>query len=233
MRRTMGALALVVAIVAAASAWKGWFAQARAQAAAAPAARTVARQPPDASGDDAIDISPAAGTPLFPGGLSAAQWQTVQERVEPGPQHDRELARIADLLEFQRSATRLRALRDDPGAAAERRALARRIDAGIATHLALRETSGGEAVLLKTAALAELEPDPARRADELEAWRRDWLDAHSPESDPRVADYQRREAAAVAAWQSGPASQRDPVRLARQLQQLQIAVFNPANEGGR
>ena len=235
LRRTMGALAMVVAIAAGTWASRAWFAQSRAQAAAPAAASApfAAEQQAVASGDGEIDIAPAAGATAFPGGLSAAQWQTLQARVDPGPQHDREVARIADLLEFQHRVARLRELRDDPGAAAERHTLARQVDAGIATHLALRETSGGEAVLLKTAVLAELEPDPAQRARALDAWRSDWAGAHPPEADPRVADYQRREAAAVAAWQSRPASQRDPVQLARQLQQLQVAVFNPANEGGR
>jgi hypothetical protein len=162
-----------------------------------------------------------------PGGLTADQWQTLQQRVEPGPLHDREVARIVDYLEFQRRVVRLRELRGDPGAAGERRSLALQVDAGIATHLALHEISASEAMLLETAVLAETEPDPTQRVQRLEAWRRAWAAEHPPENDPRIAEYRRREAAVVAAWQSGPPSQRDPARLARQLQQVQAAVFDP------
>jgi len=224
-RRGMVAVAGVVAILAAGIVWQGWSAPARAQA---PSASVHAAQPAAAAAS-----SQAPREPAGPGGLSQAQWRTIQDRVEPGPQHDRELARIADLLEFQRHVARLRELRGDPAAVDERRALARGIDAGIATHLALREITGGEAVLLETAALAELEPDSALRARRLEAWRSDWLSAHPPAVDARVAEYQRQEAAAVASWQSGPASQRDPAELARRLQRLQVAVFDPLSPGGR
>ena len=230
-RRTLLALASIAAIAVVAIAWQGKPA-ARA-AAVAPRAAAIAPAAELAAIASAAEIPTAAGTAALPGGLAAAQWQTIQARVEPGPGRDRELARIADLLEFQRRAARLRDLRDEPAAAGERHALAQQLDSGIATHLALREISGGEAVLLKTAVLAELEPDTARRAQALEDWKHDWTTGHPPERDPRVAEYQRREAAAVAAWQSGPASQRDPVQLARRLQQLQVAVFNPASEGGR
>ena len=171
--------------------------------------------------------APAASEAALPAGLTADQWQTLQQRVEPGPEHDREVARIVDFLEFQRRVVRLRELLGDPGAAGERRPLARQVDAGIATHLALNEISASEAMLLKTAVLAEIEPDPAQRAQRLADWQRGWANDHPADKDPRVAEYQRQEAAAVAAWQSGPPSQRDPAQLARQLQRLQSAVFDP------
>jgi len=181
-----------------------------------------ARRIPSRAADATV---PAAGA--APAGLTEDQWQTLQQRVEPGPQHDRELARIVDFLEFQRRVVALRESRGDADAAARRRLLATQIESGIATHLALREISGPEAMLLEAASLDEMEPDPARRAQRLADWGRNWTNEHPPENDPRVAEYQRREAAAVAAWQSGPVSQRDPAQLARRLQQLQSAVFDP------
>ena len=165
-----------------------------------------------------------------PGRLTAAQWGTISDRIEPGSGHDGELARIASLLVFQDRVARLRELRDDPSAQDERLRLAREIDAGIELHLARREATGPEAVQLKTAVLLELEPDAAARASQLAAFRQRIQDANPPASDPRVAAYQRQEAAIVADWQSVPASQRDPAVLARRLQQLQIAVFD---DGGR
>jgi hypothetical protein len=229
--RRKGLVALVIAAVGAVVAWTWWGAP---LTAAGGATRATAPEPAAAPAVVATRTADVASAPsAWPGGLSAGQWARVESSVDPGPDHDRELARIADLLEFRRDVARLRELRGDSSAAGERLALARAIDAGIGTHLALREVTGGEAALLKTAPLAELEPDPTRHASDLEAWRRDWMDAHPPESDPRVAEYQRREAAVVAAWQSGPPSQRDPVQLARRLQQLQVAVFDAASEGGR
>jgi len=174
-------------------------------------------------GSAAVDARP-------PGRLSAAQWRTISDRIEPGPGHDSELARIASLLAFQDSVARLRELRDDPAAADERRRLAREIDAGIELHLARREATGPEAMQLKTAVLAELEPDASARLSQLQAFRQRISAENPPANDPRVAAYQRQEAAIVAEWQSGPESQRDPAVLARRLQQLQVAVFD---EGGR
>ena len=66
-----------------------------------------------------LDASAQADTPA-PGRLSSAQWRTISDRIEPGPGHDRELARIASLMAFQDDVMRLRELRDDPGAAQER-----------------------------------------------------------------------------------------------------------------
>jgi pyruvate/2-oxoglutarate dehydrogenase complex dihydrolipoamide acyltransferase (E2) component len=197
---------------------------------AADAAAALDQSPPAARAPSTpADAAARANANANPGGLTAEQWRTVQDGVEPGPRHDREVARIASLLEFQRTVARLRELRGDDRAADERRRLAAEIDAGIEAHLALRETSGPEAVLLKTAVLLELEHDPARRAERLDAWKREWAAGHPPEDDPRVAEYQRREAAIVSDWLARPPSQRDAVDLARRLQQVQVAVFNPGS----
>jgi len=196
--------------------------------AAATAPASVVAVPATARTTSVPEATTSAARPAaLPAGLTADQWQTLQQRVEPGPLHDREVARIVDFLEFQQDVVHLRELRADPGALDERRALAARIDAGIATHLALQEISAPEATLLKTAVLAETEPDPTQRATRLADWRRQWASDHPPAIDPRVAEYRRQEAAAVAAWQSGPPSQRDPAQLARRLQQLQSAAFDP------
>jgi hypothetical protein len=200
--------------------------------ASAAASAVSAREPAGtaSSGDDAAAAiaaaSPASASAPTPGHLSAAQWRVISERIEPGPDHDRELARIASLMAFQDNVARLRALRGDPGAADERRRLAREIDAGIELHLARREATGPDALQLKAAVLAEIEPDVAARAAQLEAFRQGLEAANPPARDPRVVAYQRQEAAIVAEWQSGPASRRDPAELARRLQQLQVAVFD-------
>jgi hypothetical protein len=81
-------------------------------------------------------------------------------------------------------------------------------------------------MLLQAAVLAETVPDAAERDAQLEAFRQRLAGANPPASDPRVAAYQRQEAAIVADWQSRPASERDPAVLARRLQQLQVAVFD-------
>lgn len=194
---------------------------------AAAAATVAAPRLPSGAIPSASSTLVAASIDAIPGGLTPDQWQTLQQRVEPGPLHDRELARIVDFLEFQRRVASLRESRGDAQAAGKRRLLASQIDAGIAAHLALHEISGAEAMLLETAVLEETEPDAARRAQRLADWALAWTNQHPPENDPRVAEYRRQEAAAVAAWQSGAGSQRDPAQLARQLQQLQSAVFDP------
>jgi hypothetical protein len=236
-RRTLRPLAMAVAIIlfvavgVFGAGWRPHGESVHAADAAQGDAATAALQaaPPAASAPRAASAS-AIELARAPGRLTAAQWRTISERIEPGPGHDLELARIASLMAFQDDVARLRELRDDPAAAEERRRLAREIDAGIELHLARREATGPEAVLLKTAVLAEIEPDAAARAAQLEDFRREIQAENPPASDPRVAAYQRQEAAIVAEWQSGPASQRDPAVLARRLQQLQVAVFD---EGGR
>lgn len=187
----------------------------------------VESEPPAAGsrGPSSGSSSTASGDTNF--GLTREQWQELQARVEPGPAHDGEVARIVSLLAFQQTVDRWRALRDDPAAVDERRRLAHEIDAGIGPHLALHETTGNEAMLLKAAVLSELQPDPLQREAALQAWRASWLQAHPPEApDPRVDDYHRQEAALVAQWQAQPAPQRDPADLARRLQSLQVAVFD-------
>jgi hypothetical protein len=229
-RRVAWILALALLLVAAATAGARWVSlrQGGEQAAVPASGAGDVKHAADSAGADAPrGAAPAASSGRYPGGLGASQWQTISDRIEPGPEHDRELARIGNLMEFEHSVERLRDLRGDPAAADERRRLAREIDAGIEAHLALRETTGAEAVLLKSAVLDETVADPAQRAAQLEAFRQQLASANPPERDPRVADYLRQEAAIVADWQSHPASQRDPVALARRLQQLQVAVFNP------
>ena len=164
----------------------------------------------------------------IPGGLSAAQWQTPRcPRIEPGPEHDRELARIACLSSSSAGVARFRELHGDPRGGGRATPAGARDRRRHRAHLALRETTGAEAVLLKTRRARRARPDAALREAQLEAFRRRLAAANPPGSDPRIAEYHRQEAAIVADWQSAPASQRDPVELARRLQQLQIAVFNP------
>jgi hypothetical protein len=181
---------MALLLVAAATAGARWVSLHEGEA-LSPAAPPQADAAPGTARREALaaEAAPPAGPSAshhLPGGLDAAQWQKISDSIAAGPEHDRELARIANLMEFRRAVGRLRELRGDPAAADERRRLAREIDAGIELHLALRESTGAEAVMLKSAVLEETVADPAQRTAQLEAFRQKLAQANPPERDPRV-----------------------------------------------
>jgi len=134
-----------------------------------------------------------------------------------------ELRRVVDYLSF---SDRLRHFRDDP--AADRKALAAGIDRSIDERLRQRELSAGEARLIKIAVLQELLPDDAQRQAALQAWETALRAAEKPDLAlaAREADFQRRQAEIVAAWQARPAAQRDPRALERELDALRQSSFS-------
>jgi hypothetical protein len=166
-----------------------------------------------------------------PKGVTAEQWQSLRDSLASHPDRDREMARIAAYLEYRHA---VQALRSRPRDAANTEALrdaARRVDAGLADRIAQGEVTAGEALALKQAALDVLEPDVSRRAQAIEQWRA----AQSPaaingdasnDDTHRNALFHERQAALIATHRALPASQRDPARLAEQLQALRTEIFD-------
>ncbi|MFT3857060.1 MAG: hypothetical protein QM742_06020 [Aquabacterium sp.] len=93
-------------------------------------------------------------------------------------------------------------------------------------RLAQAEVTYGEAVLLQTALLADIEPNEALRQHLLEQWQAK-LNAAAPPAavDTLFPEYKRREAAIVAAYQALPESRRDPAQLSKDLDAARIAVY--------
>ena len=213
----------------------------------APAAPAVARAPspfgdgPAVIGPDAepaptvvAHAAEAASAPVPsgapPAGLSAEQWRQLQESLRGNPNREAELARIAEYLGFQQTLQQYRTRRSQGAAPAELQALARQIDQGIDIHLARGELSAGEANLLKSTVLIDIEPDPGQRAAMLNEWRDQQAQAPAA-ADPRAEQYRQRQAEIVAAWQAQPPERRDAQQLQAQLETLRQSTFG--NSPGR
>jgi hypothetical protein len=185
-----------------------------------------------------VDDSPVSGTPPAPmpapptlaqaapepasppPGLNAEQWVSLRRELAHRPD---ELRRVVDYLSF---SDRLQHFRD--GTAADRKALAAVIDRSINERLRQRELGAGEARLIKIAVLQELLPDETQREAALQAWETAQRAAAKPDLAvaAREADFQRRQAEIVAAWQAQPARQRDPQALERELEALRLSSFS-------
>lgn len=207
----------------------------------APASVTL----PAASGS-ARNIEPAASLPApfvapptqaatqaatAPPGVTPAQWAELQHELAGRPD---ELARLQAYFGFADQLQRFRALpREDRGAT--RVALAQALDAGLDERLRRRELGVGEARLIKIAVLQVLQPDAAQQAAQMQQWEQA-MAAAAPPADAaaaaRDAEFQRRQAAVVAAWQARPAAERDPRQLEQQLNALRQASYGATTTTG-
>jgi hypothetical protein len=195
----------------------------RAPAAAPAATAAIVPRPGDAADTD------------IPAGLTPEQYRELRATLADHPQRGVEIARVAAYLQFtaqwqaflQRRATG--AIDDDL------RALARTLDDGLGERLAQREMTAGEAAFVKAALLDVLQPDAAARDAALKAWRAEAdaaARAAAPPPDAREAEFARRQAALVAAWQALPPAQRDAQRLEAELEALRQSVFTTPPAGG-
>lgn len=204
----------------------------RPTAAARPAAPTL----PAPADPPAPAASPTPTPPALaavPPGVSAEQWAALRAEYAARPA---ELRRLADHFAFADQLDRFRAGRA-AGRSAGQLALAQSLDAGLDERLRARELGAAEARLIKIAVLEVLLDGEAQRQAALERWE---ASLAPPVPDPaRVAaeaEFQRRQAALVAAWRAAPPSQRDPRALERDLQALRVSVFTPQppnNEGAQ
>ena len=177
---------------------------------------------------------PAAPAPVaLPPGVSAEQWAALRTEYADRPA---ELRRLADHFAFADELDRFRSGRAD-GRSAGQLALARSLDAGLDERLRERELSAAEARLIKIAVLEVLVDDEDQRRDTLGRWEAALApSAPDPERSAALADFQRRQAAVVAAWRALPPDRRDPRALERELQALRVSSFdtpNPDNEGAQ
>lgn len=159
---------------------------------------------------------PAA--PVAPQRLSAVQWQALQTQLADDPQRDAETVRIASLLAFQTDVHTLATWRANGQSGPERTALARRLAAGLASHLAQRELSLGEArvlhILLAEELGAEAGPAPAPRP---------------AGPDARDTAFLAAQQQVVAHWHALPEGQRHPDALLAELDALRAQHYAPPN----
>ena len=177
---------------------------------------------------------PAAPDPAAPPpGVNAEQWAALRAEYADRPA---ELRRLADHFAFADELDRFRSGRAG-GRSAGQLALARSLDAGLDERLRERELSAAEARLIKIAVLEVLVDDEDQRRDTLGRWEAALApSAPDPERSAALADFQRRQAAVVAAWRALPPDRRDPRALERELQALRVSSFDnpqPGNEGAQ
>ncbi len=222
---------LVVASVAG-GAW--WWASSQAQApasgsAAGQPAQHAARQPKVP--DSAILVPPTVMDDGRPSDFSPEDWAALKVAMSKTPNPRAELERIVKYLRFQKGFEQWQSL-DASGDLAKRRQLAQRLLEQVPERLKQSEMTYGEAMLVQSALLADLEPNEELRKPKLEALQ-EQLKAASPQVDPQQAardddlerEYKRREAAIVSDYQSRPEAQRNHEKFEQDLDAARRAVW--------
>lgn len=228
--RSIGAVLIAVSAIAFIAAAGGWLGSEEAD----PPARAAPGEGPSLQRLEQIGSGLAAASEAqsgggFPGmkdvvprGLTAAQWQVLQDSLKDHPQAAQELARIAEFFGSKADFDAFDAIRaQDPN---DRRlaAMARGLLPKVDLHLQRGELTGGDAMALRAELLQHTEPDETRRAEEMAQWRarQAALVPAAAAPDPGFVAYRRAEEQRVAQYKALPESQRDPAALARQVQAL-------------
>jgi len=205
-------------------------------AAQVPAKALAAAQITDPSARSATNVTtvgPAASSapnPLaaaIPPGVTAAQWQQLTAEMQARADGPAELQRLAAYFEWSDLLRRFREARAGGSSAVE---LARALDQGLAGRLRQRELSAAEALRVKGAILEATVAEPAERQQQLQQWATAVIGPLTTTTataavDPRQPQFDRSQAAIVAAWSAQPASLRDPAVLTRQLDALRSHTF--------
>jgi hypothetical protein len=197
---------------------------------APPTAQVAAPQPVASAA-----VHPASpfgsGAPVLGPDRTAEETRAVASRVQRDDgRPDSRAAREAAQKAFQEGLERFGDLLHGDGGAstAELQSVARALDKGLDQQLKHGDVDFGDAQMLKADLLDVLVPDPAQRGLMLVKWREGQDQpgaAPLPPSDPRTAEYKRKEAEALIAWQAQPSDLRDSDDLAEQLDELRNSVF--------
>jgi hypothetical protein len=166
-----------------------------------------------------------------PADFSPEDWAALQDAVSRSPTPRAELERVVKYVRFQKAFERWQSLQDSPDNLS-RRYLAQKLLDEVPERLKQGEVTYGEAMLLMSALVADIEPDETVRQQRLEKLQAVLTEA-APQAEPGqsardaslLAEYKRREAAVVAAYQSLPEARRDPAQLSRDLDAVRISVY--------
>ena len=148
------------------------------------------------------------------------------------PDAQAEVQRIVAFARFRDRVAAYGAGKDGMSAT-ERTRLAREILAELPEHVARHEIVPVQAQAMTAALLTDAEADPAARAAQLEASRRQW-DAYSrqtvgpsPAEDPRFQAYARQSRDIVQQVQSSvPDPQQQQIEIAQRLKALRVQLFD-------
>jgi hypothetical protein len=182
-------------------------------------------------------VSGMASTPTVlpdgrPSDFTPEDWAALKAAMSTQPNAKAETERVVSYLRFQRAFEQWQALADSSNVQ-QRHQLAENLIGQVPGRLTKGEVTMGEALLLSTALLTDLEPNEHLREQRLESVRAE-LTAAIPQPDERqvardaerLAEFNRRQAAIVAADRAKPEGSRDPAALGRQLEEARRAVYD-------
>lgn len=194
--------------------------EAHANKAASTKARTSEPLP-----ESALLVAPQVGQDGRPSDFTAEEWAALKSAMAQTPNPRAELERVVKYLRFQKAFELWQSLQEGPDALTRRR-LAEKLMAQLPERVAQVEVTCGEALLLQAALLADIEPNEAMRQQRIEQAGSKLCEAAPPAvPDPRDAEYKRREAAIVAAYQALPEGRRDASQLSKDLDAARIAIY--------
>jgi hypothetical protein len=219
-------LALAIGVGPGAGFW-WWQAEGVAQPPAAPktaATKRAAVANPDLP-ELALLVPPKMSGDGRPSDFTPEEWAALKDAMAQTPNPRAELDRVVKYLRFQKGFEQWQSLQDGPDVLT-RRKLAEKLLGQVPERLAQAEVTYGEAALLQTSLIADIEPNESLRQQRLEQAQAQ-LAAAAPTASPDVLypEYKRREAAIVAAYQALPESRRDPGQLTRDLDAARVAVY--------
>ena len=166
-----------------------------------------------------------------PSDFSPEDWAALKAAMSTQANSKAELERVVAYLRFQRNFEKWQSLADSRDVQ-QRHLIAQNLLDQLPERLTKGEVTMGEALVLSSALVADMEPDARLREQQLIALRGK-LDAVAPRADAeqlardaeRQAEFKRRQAAIVAAWQAKPEGSRDQAALERDLETARRAVY--------
>ncbi|MGC4060696.1 MAG: hypothetical protein QM749_07555 [Aquabacterium sp.] len=222
-------LALVLGAGVGVAAW--WW-QTHAQPAVEP---PVAEAKPVAPARRPVDVALLVPPKIMddgrPADFSPEDWAALKDALSKTANPRAELERIVKYLRFQKGFEQWQALQEGPDVATRRR-LAERLMEQVPERMAQGEMTYGEAQMLESALLADIEPNEEMRKQRLER-AQSLLRGAAPKADGEqqvrdaslLAEYKRREAAIMAAFQALPEDKRDQLQLGKDLDAARVAVY--------
>jgi hypothetical protein len=186
-------------------------------------------------------VSGAASTPTVladgrPSDFTPEDWAALKAAMSSQPNGKAEMERVVTYLRFQRSFEQWQALADSRDVQ-QRHQLAESLLTQVPDRLSKGEVTLGEALLLSTALLTDLESDERLREQRL-IQMRNKFEALAPQPDAeqaareaeRQTEFKRRQSAIVASWQAQPEGKRDQAALERDLEAARRAVYGNAKQ---
>ena len=186
-------------------------------------------------------VSGGASTPTVlpdgrPSDFTPEDWAALKAAMSTQPNAKAETERVVSYLRFQRAFEQWQALADSNNVQ-QRHQLAENLLTQVPDRLSKGEVTMGEALLLSTALLTDLEADERLREQRLSEMRNKF-EALAPQPDAeqaareaeRLTEFKRRQSAIVASWQAQPEGKRDQAALERDLESARRAVYGNAKQ---